>query len=516
MFLLLSTAFAGDGLPSVHVAWKGDLGRLALDPPPGEHLAPDAPAYGWIEVDGRRLGIEGNGASLQEGFGLSVPGKSRRVVQGELTLSLCENGGTACRPVEVAFIGTLEGRKGDQYLAVTPPADDIEEAVDPGDLTATEAFALAAAEDRLVLLDFSAVWCPPCNQLMAEVLHDPDNEADLAGFVVVEIDVDRPDSWELKDRYGVGGYPTVIATRPDGTELDRVVGYPGESGFLSWLVDASGVEPVDELLARTDRTPAESASLALRLARDGRDEEALTVLADAGDGVDFRIARLMVAPSPEDVAWLAEKAPMQALDWVFYAPDELPADTEVLVDAALDQALAEAEGFEAADLLYVQASRADDPRLYAAAAATLRSSLSGDPALDRPHYTFLATLYERSGRADLGLAVLQQAASIYPHEMTWYHAAARMLLRQDDPAQALPYAVAASALSYGDQLLTATKTHADVLWALGQEEEALALVDRVLEESAVPEDGVNVRTHRYVESLRTWREEHTPEPEGGN
>ena len=121
MMLLLGFALAGDGLPSVHVVWKGDLGRLVLDPPPGEHLAPEAPASGWIEVDDRHLELAGTGASLVEGFGLSVPGKGRRVVQGELSLSLCEDGGTACRPVEVAFIGTLEGRKGDQYLAVTPP-----------------------------------------------------------------------------------------------------------------------------------------------------------------------------------------------------------------------------------------------------------------------------------------------------------------------------------------------------------------------------------------------------------
>ena len=508
--LLLGFALAGDGLPSVHVAWKGDLGRLVLDPPPGEHLAPEAPASGWIEVDDRHLELAGTGASLDEGFGLSVPGKGRRVVQGELSLSLCEDGGTACRPVEVAFIGTLEGRKGDQYLAVTPPPEPVEETVDAGKLTATEAFALAEAEGKLVLLDFSAVWCPPCNQLMAEVLHDPDNAVDLEDYVVVEIDVDRPDSWEMKDRYAVGSYPTVIAARPDGTALDRIVGYPGEDAFLSWLVDATGVQPVDELLARTDRTPAESSALALRLAVDGRDDEALEVLAEAEDGEDFRIARLMVAPTADDVAWLAERAPERALDWVFHAPDELPSETDALVDDALAQALAKAEGFQAADLLYLQAVRADDdPRLYAAAAATLRSAMSGDPALDRPHYTFLAVLYERSGRPDLGLLVLQQAASLYPHEMTWYHAAAKLLLRQDDAAQALPYAIAASSLGYGDQRLVAAKTHADVLWALGQEEEALALVDRVLSEAAAPDADVNVRTHRYRDALQAWREEHT-------
>ena len=325
---------------------------------------------------------------------------------------------------------------------------------------------------------------------------------------MVKIDVDQSSSWTLKDRYKVGGYPTVIVTRADGTELDRVVGYPGEADFLTWLAESGGIQPVDELLARTDRSPAESSALALRLARDGRDEDALNVLADAEDGVDFRIARLTVAPTPEDATWLAENAPERVLEWIFSVGEDLPTETDEAIDQAIADALAVSKGFEAADLLYLQASRSDDPRLYAAAAATLRSAMSGDPALDRAHYTFLASLYEHSGRPDLGLEVLQQAASVYPHEMTWYLAAAGLLLRQDEPQRALPYAIAASSLAYGDQLLRATRTHADVLWALGQEEEALALVDQVLSDAEAPDD-LQVRTHRYIAALQTWREEHT-------
>ncbi len=512
MIFIIATALAGDALPGVHVAWKSGLGRLMLDPPPGEHLAPEAPAAGWIEVDGRRLDLAGTGASLEEGFGLSVPGKERRVIKGELGLSLCEDGGTECRVVSIAFIGTLEGRRGDQYLAVTPPPEPTEEFEPVEKRSAEEAFILAEDSERLVLLDFSAAWCPPCNQLVAEVLHDPENEADLAELVVVEIDVDRHASWAMKDRYQVGGYPTVILVRPDGTELDRVVGYPGESEFLSWLVEAGGLEPVDDLLVRTDRTPTESSALALRLARDDRDEDALEVLAEAKDGVDFRIARLMVAPTEEDVAWLAENAPERVLDWYFDADLELSSEVDEAVDQALDHALAHAEGFEAADLLYVQATRADDdPRLYAAAAATLRGAMSGEPELDRPHYTFLAVLYERSGHPDLGIEVLHTAASAYPHEMAWYNAAAKLLMRQNRPEDALSYVVAASALSYGDQKLVATKTHADVLWTLGHEEEALSLVEAVLMETEVPGEDLQVRTHRYLDALREWQEEHTVE-----
>ena len=71
-------------------------------------------------------------------------------------------------------------------------------------------------------------------------------------------------SWEMKDRYAVGSYPTVIAARPDGTALDRIVGYPGEDAFLSWLVDATGVQPVDELLGERVKAMVNAYNVKLR------------------------------------------------------------------------------------------------------------------------------------------------------------------------------------------------------------------------------------------------------------
>ncbi|MCB9761359.1 MAG: thioredoxin family protein [Alphaproteobacteria bacterium] len=508
--MLTSTALAG-GLPGVLVAWKNDHGTLFVDVPPGEHIAPDAPASGWIEVDDQHLEVAGSGSAVAKGLGLYVPGRSVRTVQGELRLSLCEDGGTTCRVVDVGFIGTIDGRKGEMHLAVHPPTADPQEGPPDHDaphLSPDEAFAAATSSGQLVLLDFSAVWCPPCNLLAAEVLHDPDNAGDLAPFVVTEVDVDRRSSWDIKDRYAVGGYPTVVVARADGTEVDRMVGFPGEAGFLAWLeaTQSDALPPLGELVAAADSlSPADAATAALRLAQAEREDEARQLLARADDGVEAHMARLMLEPAEAEVAWLAKEGGARIYDWVFHADAvELSEETTALLRSALDRAVPAVTPIQAADLLYMRATLADDaaaPGYYAAAAALLQSALSGDPARDRGHYTFLATLLERAGDPDAALDVLRDATRAWPHEFTFHFAAAGLLQRQGRYTDALPYALAAEALSYGDMRLRAVHRHAELLFALGQDDDARALIAQTLEETERPADDVKVRTGRYLDKL---------------
>lgn len=514
--LLILTALASANevnepapLPTIAVHWRKSAGVLVIDPPAGEHLAPEASMGGWLSVDGRNLKVEGTGDSFVDGVGLLLPGDGPHTVQGELELSLCVDGGTSCRPVSVGFIGQIDGRRGEEWLAVHRPVQeqvDVQEAVHVG-LDPEQAFEMAAADGKLVLLDFSAVWCPPCNQLGAEVLHN--ERPVLEDFHVVVLDADTPASWPWKDRYAVGGYPTVVLANGAGEELDRQIGYPGQSAFEAWLVQAAAgqLSSVEEALAQTDRSPAQSAALALRLQGLKRAQEALDLLEEPGvlDQADGRIARFLLTEQLADGQWLADKAPERLLEWGWplLGMELDDAQRDLFFGTASTAMLSAQPGLEIADLLYMQAKLVPDPAvaqaLSAAAAASLAGSFTGDPELDRAHWGFLAQLYVDAGRPEQALALMQDACGYFPHELTFFHATAGLLLQEERFEEGLPYAHAALALSYGDQRLRAAMRMAELQVGAGDRSQAIEILSRELEGFERPEEDLQVRSHRYIE-----------------
>ncbi len=513
ILLLCSIALAQGPLPEVEIQWNKELGLLVVDPPPGEHLAPEAPITGQIEIDQKQLVVSGTGSSIEGGIGLSLPGKEPRVVQGSLSLSLCEDDSSACRPLEVGFIGTVDGRKGSQKLGVHEPVPITEPEIQALRVphSPDQAFEEAAAAGELVLLDFGAVWCPPCNELSHQVLHDPDNKADLAGFVLAEIDVDRPESWPIKDRYQVGGYPTIIVARPDGTAIDRMVGYAGEEAFLLWLGQAGGLTPLDELLA-SNPVGVEASSAALRAVRDGREDEAKALFEVAADNADLHIAVSAVEPGEAEIAWLIEHASDRRMEWIWdsYGLEIQDEAIEAALLGSLRQGLVGASAVDAASLLNLLAARAEGETqrsLYAAAAVTLHGAFVGDPMADRPYVTWLADLYRQGGLADQGLEVLKEASGDFPHEFTFFYAAAGLLQAEERYEDAMPWVLAGQALAYGDQRLRAGKRHAEILHALERDDEALAIIAEVLAEGSAPDEELKVRTHRYRSQLEELRAE---------
>ncbi len=99
------------------------------------------------------------------------------------------------------------------------------------------AFERARAEDKPVLVTFSAEWCVWCARLEATTFGDHKVASLLADRVVpVDLDVDGPGR-ELSDRYGVDPLPTVLVLSHDGSELGRIVGYLPPGGFLERMVE---------------------------------------------------------------------------------------------------------------------------------------------------------------------------------------------------------------------------------------------------------------------------------------
>lgn len=86
-----------------------------------------------------------------------------------------------------------------------------------------EAEAKARAEGKALFVDFETTWCGPC-KIMDEWVYSADAVVDASASLIT-VKVDGDERLDLKDRFGVSGFPTMILLAPDGEELRRASGY---------------------------------------------------------------------------------------------------------------------------------------------------------------------------------------------------------------------------------------------------------------------------------------------------
>ena len=117
-----------------------------------------------------------------------------------------------------------------------------------GDVDA--AFAKARAENKPVFLYWGAVWCPPCNQVKATIFNRQDFIDRSRFFVPVYLEGDSRSAQRQGARFKVGGYPTMILFKPDGTEITRLPGEVDADQYMRVLaMGMNGARPVKAALA---------------------------------------------------------------------------------------------------------------------------------------------------------------------------------------------------------------------------------------------------------------------------
>ncbi|MFT7520050.1 MAG: thiol-disulfide isomerase/thioredoxin/tetratricopeptide (TPR) repeat protein [Kiritimatiellia bacterium] len=513
--ILLSVAMAGT--PSASLTWKGDDVRLVAMAGPGEHVNDEGPMQLRAAWSDRILAYEGSGTELIDG--LSLPAVRGHQVQMQLQLQVCTDDKSQCRVVDLQLQGQVPkaARKGNLMLsAVDEPHHEpaFHASWGGGDSAAQadKAMVKAKAEGKFVLLDFGAVWCPPCQSMAVEVLDSEDRPDVLDHFVVATLDADDPSSFEWKSRYKVGGYPTVVLTTPDGTEVDRQVGYGGREVMIEWLTAASadggGFEA--EFLTGPDAvTPERAAEVVLLLLDRHRDDDIAPWMeraAGAPEGVAMHLVRLQQEPTIQDADWLIDNAPDRTSDWLFGAMtplSEVDGGTAVL-DRAVLVALRDANGEESANLFYVMANLHEEQAqaYYAGAAAALRPAMLGPSEQRKPNVGWMATLLERSGDVDAAAKVLDDAVTDWPDEPSFYLSRGGLLLRAERHELALADANKALETGWGDNRLRAAKLKVDVLLALDRGDDARSVAKAELAKAAEVDEELHVRTFRYRQKLQ--------------
>ncbi len=99
-----------------------------------------------------------------------------------------------------------------------------------------EILELAQRENKKIMIDFFTDWCKWCVEL-DNVVYKSDEVAQYANANQInwKVDAEKGEGIELAKKYKVNGYPTIVFTEPDGTEIDRIVGYYKPQKFLEMM-----------------------------------------------------------------------------------------------------------------------------------------------------------------------------------------------------------------------------------------------------------------------------------------
>ncbi len=91
--------------------------------------------------------------------------------------------------------------------------------------------ALGQSSKKPLMVDFFAEWCGWCKKLDKDVYTDPEVIALSKNFVCVKVDTDK--YGQDASKYGVQGLPTIVFINPDGTVIDKMVGYNPAPDFAA-------------------------------------------------------------------------------------------------------------------------------------------------------------------------------------------------------------------------------------------------------------------------------------------
>lgn len=191
-----------------------------------------------------------------------------------------------------------------------------EEATTFADGTLAEAQARAAKEAKVVFVDFFTTWCAPCKLLDTTTWQAP-AVITLLREKTVALRVNAEKERNLAKQYRIDAYPTLLVLRPDGTEIDRYVGYLTADQFRetleATLAGKTSLQTArDAAKADEVATPAKRMALARKLAEAGQHAEALEQYLwcyDSGPDADPRFARTLESSLPAQLGALGRNYP---------------------------------------------------------------------------------------------------------------------------------------------------------------------------------------------------------------
>ncbi len=147
------------------------------------------------------------------------------------------------------------------------------------DMNFEQARKEAGHSNKIVLVDFYTTWCGPCKMLDKNTWTDP-QVIHLLEQKTVALRVDAEKETALSGRYKIQAYPSVLLIKPDGTEIDRLVGYRDPKGFMEdFNATLAGKDSLARAREQMEKSGTNNPSARMQygaaLAQKGKNAEAL-------------------------------------------------------------------------------------------------------------------------------------------------------------------------------------------------------------------------------------------------
>ncbi len=394
----------------------------------------------------------------------------------------------------------------------------------------------AQKEKKPIIIDFFGIWCPPCNELDETVFETSAFIEKAKNFKLLKVDADQDSSWKIKDKYKVGGYPTVIFTDPKGSELYRVVGYRNLKEFLQImdlvlssknkkLAKACASEDEDDLWrcavicseSKNLVCASEAYAKLAKLLKPGtaRFDWIRTYAMESVETSDLQregYASLLKTyhQTPQALVWTVaylaafddEKKLKPKKELIDEVLSQFP---QMLTDPRLD-----ALGLSPRSLIQIKAEildkvgrREEAIAVWKEASALLEKEATLLPPGSKPRAFTLdrITCLEAAGELEPALRLANQYRDFYPNEFTFYYLSSQILERMKKYPDAIAAAKKGFEVSYGDNKIRMATLLVRLYGSVPDKASAKKIVDEITAQIK-PDAKLQIRTHRYLKKLQ--------------
>lgn len=396
-----------------------------------------------------------------------------------------------------------------------------------------EALMQAKRERKPLLISFYGIWCPPCNQLEEVVFESPNFLRSAKNFVLLKVDADAESSWTLKDKYKVGGYPTIIFATSTGKEIYRVVGFRNTRDFvrtMNWVYDnrEKDLEKACQssqsaslwhcgftCAEKDDEACANKAFSVLEKKLKPNNLKLNFILTYRAKNMKEEVARKAtyeelikrLPKSPFAFLWANELVSFPAYDAGKLKPLLLPVLAEY--PSVMKHPQLEVTGLAPTDVAQIRADilrkLGESEKAEAAwreAAEMLAELVThlGKASAARGYTLERIGCLEEAGQEVEALKLSNEYRSKFPNEFTFHYRSARLLKELDRIVDAIGAGQEAHARAYGDNKIRTATLLMELYRVKGEKKLAKTLFDD-MKTIVRPNSKLEVRTHRYWKAL---------------